>query len=214
MKASRTVGALAILAALALVTALPALAAEQTYSIDSGHSTIGFRIRHLVSKVSGTFNKFSGEIKMDPANMTKGSVNLEIETASIDTRSERRNGHLRSPDFFAADSFPTITFKSTKVTQKGEDHLVVDGLLTMRGVTKPITLDVAFGGVLEDSKMGTRAGFDVTGKLDRKEFGIVWNGTLDKGGTVLGDDVELMIGIEAVEETPEPAGGKGEAKKG
>jgi polyisoprenoid-binding protein YceI len=216
MKVRRLSTILAAAAVVALVAALPALAlaAEQTYSFDPSHSSMGFRVRHLMSKVAGNFGSFTGELRMDPADLAKGSVSLEIDASSIDTANEKRDGHLKSADFFAADSFPKITFKSTKVTSKSEDHLLVDGLLTMRGVTKPVTLDVVYGGMMTDPWGNTRTGFDVTGKVNRKDFGILWNKTLDQGGTLLGEDVDLVISIEAVQAAEEPAAGKGEAKKG
>jgi polyisoprenoid-binding protein YceI len=193
----------ALLAMLAL--AAPARAELQTYAIDRGHSDISFKVRHLVAKTTGGFNSFSGTIQLDQANLAEGSVSLEIESASIDTNHEKRDAHLKGSDFFAVDSFPTITFKSTKVVAKSAEELVVTGDLTMRGVTKPVDLTVLISGFGPDPRGNQRAGFEVTGKLDRKDFGITWNRDLDTGGTLLDDVVTLTMNIEAVHEKPEDA---------
>lgn len=185
--------------ALALAAA-PALAAEEVFTIDPVHTSVQFRIRHFVSRVTGSFNTYSGEVHLDRANLAKGSVAFELDAASIDTRNEKRDGHLRGPDFFDVEKNPKITFKSTKVTvdEKNPNNLSVAGDLTMHGVTKPITLVAVLEGFLTDPWKNERVGFTVSGTIDRKDFGIVWNQTLDQGGTMLGDDVEVMIGIEAV----------------
>ncbi|MFN0151526.1 MAG: YceI family protein [bacterium] len=180
-----------------LGVALPARAALDTYEVDAGHSDVGFKVRHLVAKVAGGFKVFSGEIKLDPADLSKGSVKFDIDAASIDTDVADRDAHLKGPDFFDVEKFPKITFQSTKIVAKSPTDLVVTGNLTMHGVTKPVDLNVAFGGLMADPWGNDKAGFEVTGKIDRKEFGVVWNKTLDQGGTVLGDDVHLAINIEA-----------------
>jgi polyisoprenoid-binding protein YceI len=203
---------------LALVASLPALAADDVYSIDPSHSNVQFRVRHLMSKVTGSYTKFSGEIRLDRANLAKGSVTLDIDAASIDTANEKRDAHLKSADFFDVEKNPKLTFKSTKVTADPKDpnKLTVVGDLTMHGVTKPVTLDVAVQGFMKDPWGNERAGFDVSGKLNRKDFGVVWNKTLDEGGTLLGDDVEILIAIEAVKEVPQAPEAKKaeEVKKG
>ena len=149
--------------------------------------------------MSGRFNKFSGSIVYDDKNVTGSSVEISIQTASIFTNNERRDGDLRSANFFLADSFPAITFKSTKVTPGEGGRFKVEGDLAMHGVTKPVTLDVAFLGMGAVGAMGTRAGFEASAALDRKEYGIVWNQVLDQGGTMLGDEVQVNIDIEAVQ---------------
>ena len=201
-----------ILSVIALLSTLaataPARAELQSYAIDTGHSDVGFKIRHLVSKTTGGFDTFSGTIVLDQANLAAGSVSLEIDAASIDTNHEKRDAHLKSADFFAVDSFPTITFKSTKVVAKSAEELLVTGDLTMRGVTKPIDLTVLISGFGPDPRGNQRAGFEVTGKLDRRDFGILWNRDLDTGGTLLDDQVALTMNIEAVQEQPEDAAAK------
>ena len=178
-----------------------ASAAPLTFDIDKVHSQVGFSIRHFFSKVPGQFKDFSGTIVMDPKAPAASSVDVTIQAASIFTDNERRDGHLRSPDFFAADSFPTLTFKSTKVAPAGKDKYKVTGDLTMRGVTKSVVLDVEFLGMgqvaIGGQAMGTKAGFDATTSVNRHDFGINWNKTLDPGGVMLGEDVAISLHIEA-----------------
>src|SRR5262245_28916397 len=142
-----------IFRALALVLALSFASAVQaaptTYTIDQNHSNVGFSVRHFFSKVPGNFQKFSGTIVYDPANPAAASVKAEIDATSINTRNEKRDGHLNSEDFFFTSKYPTLTFESTKVTAAGEGKLKVEGNLTMRGVTKPVTMDVTYLGAGE-----------------------------------------------------------------
>jgi polyisoprenoid-binding protein YceI len=181
--------------------ATAASAASQIYDIDPAHSQVGFSIRHLFSRVPGQFKQFSGVIYADEKHPAASSVEVTIQTASIFTDNETRDGHLRSPDFFAADSFPTITFKSTKVAPAGKDRYKVTGDLTMRGVTKTVELDMEFLGKGDVSiggkDMGVKAGFDANTKLNRQDYGIRWNQTLDQGGLMLGDDVAVSLHVEA-----------------
>ena len=166
-----------------------------TWTIDMAHSEVTFRIRHFMSRVSGSFTDFSGTIQADPANWAGGSVTASISVASVDTRQERRDADLRSPRFFNADSFPTITFVSRSVAQVG-DSLTITGDLTMRGVTKPVVLKGAVLGVMPGER--PRAGFEVTTTLNRMDYGVAWNRVLEGGGTMLGDDVEIRINVEAL----------------
>jgi polyisoprenoid-binding protein YceI len=179
-----------LLAAALLGLSASAQAAPTTWMIDQNHSNVTFSIRHFFSKVSGSFTKFSGTIVHDPTNIAASSVKAEIDAASIDTANDRRDGHLKSPDFFDAAKYPTLTFESTKVTAEGK-KLKIDGNLTMHGVTKPVTLEGEFLG------SGTmKAGFEASTKVDRKDFGITWNKVVDQN-TMLGDDVEIRLAIEA-----------------
>jgi polyisoprenoid-binding protein YceI len=189
---------------LALALAGNAQAAPQSWTIDPNHSQVGFSIRHFFSKVPGNFTKFSGTIVYDPAKPTASSVKAEIDAASIDTRNEKRDGHLKSEDFFFVEKYPTWTFESTKVTPAADGKLSVEGNLTMRGVTKPVTLDVSFLGAGPSMNGEQRSGFEVAGKINRKDFGIMWNKTLDQGGTMLGDDVDIRISVEGVIHPAEP----------
>lgn len=191
--------------ALTLAFATAASAAPATWTIDPGHSEVGFSIRHFFSKVPGTFGKFSGSVVYDPQKPENSSVKADIDPASIDTKNEKRDNHLRSEDFFDVAKFPALSFVSTKVTAAGDNKLKVDGNLTMHGVTKPVTLDVTFLGAGPSRAGEQRSGFEAVAKIDRKEFGIVWNKTLDQGGTMLGDDVDIHINVEGVIRPDQPA---------
>lgn len=185
---------------LSMMFAMASLASAEptTFKIDPNHSQVEFSIRHFFSRVTGRFNKFSGTVVYDDKNVAGSSVEVTIETASIFTNNDRRDRDLRSAHFFLADSFPAITFKSTKVVPGENGKMKVEGTLTMHGVTRPETLDVTLLGVGAVGMMGTRAGFEASTTLDRKAYGIVWNQALDQGGTMLGDEVLIHIGIEAV----------------
>jgi polyisoprenoid-binding protein YceI len=188
--------------ALALASFVSAAsAAPLTFDIDQAHSQVGFSVRHFFSKVPGQFKDFSGTIVMDPNTPAASSVEVTIQAASIFTGNDGRDKHLRSPDFFAADSFPTLTFKSTKVDSAGKDRVRVAGDLTMHGVTKSVVLDVEFLGMGEvgvgGKSWGTKAGFDATTTIHRKDFGINWNKTLDAGGVMIGENVAISLHIEA-----------------
>lgn len=167
-----------------------------TWTIDPAHSQIGFTIRHLaISKVKGHFGDFSGTIVSD--GTTEGTqVTAEIQVASIDTKVADRDAHLRSGDFFDAEAFPTITFSSTSVTPNG-DEFVLTGDLTVRGVTKPITIAVEPGGVAGDLYGRTIAAAEATTTIVREDFGLTYNATLETGGLLLGPDVAVHIEIEA-----------------
>ena len=180
-------------------SAAVAVAEPVAYKIDQGHSLVGFRVRHFFAKVEGRFREFSGTINFDEKDMASSSVDVAIQTASISTDNERRDTHLRGGDFFLADSFPTITFKSTKVVPGPNNSALVYGDLTMRGVTKPVTLEANFLGSMTDAARGRRiAGFDAKTSVNRKDFNILWNRVLDQGGTMLGDDVGIELQVEAV----------------
>jgi polyisoprenoid-binding protein YceI len=204
---TRTLLFLAVVPSLlaAAVAAAPAVrpadapgAAPVRWQIDATHSELTFRIRHLVSRVNGSFNTWSGTIVADPASLGGGSVNVEIQTASIDTNNERRDTHLKSADFFDAESHPTITFRSTRVETRGED-LRVHGNLTIRGVTKPVVLE---GRMLEvgGAPGRRRIGFEAETRINRMDYGVSWNRAAEGGGAVLGDEVTISIAIEAVEQ--------------
>ena len=193
----RTILGLMAAAMLLLVTAPLALA--DSWNADPNHSLLTFKVRHFFSKTGGAFGEWTAVIDFDPEHPEQGSVELTILTASIDTGDEKRDGHLRSEDFFDVEKFPTISFKSTKVEADG-DELMVTGDLTMHGVTKEITIPMSFNGAGPDPWGGTRAGFSGAVEINRKDFEIIWNSTMDKGGTVLGEDVTITIEIEAVKQ--------------
>ncbi|HEX5004272.1 MAG TPA: YceI family protein [Gemmatimonadales bacterium] len=173
--------------------------ARPTWTIDVAHSEVTFRVRHFMSRVSGTFTDWSGTIQADPANWAGGSVQASINVASVNTRQERRDADLRSARFFNVDSFPTMTFVSRSVAQQG-DSLTITGDLTMRGVTRPVVLRGAVLGVMPGER--PRAGFEVTTTVNRLDYGVMYNRVLEGGGTMLGDDVEIRINVEAVRQAP------------
>ena len=192
------------LIALAFVVTTPAAAVEAAapaiakYAVDPAHSEVSFVVRHLMSPVRGRFEDFSADIVRDLANPAASSVAFAIKTASIDTGIEKRDNHLRSKDFFAADQFPEIAFKSTSIKATGDNTYDVTGQLTLRGVTKVLTLPVTFLGEAKDPWGNTRAGFATTTTLNRQEFGVSWNAQLDQGGYLLADDVKVEINFEAI----------------
>ncbi|MFN7971142.1 MAG: YceI family protein [Acidobacteriota bacterium] len=182
------------LAAILFLTGTQAFAAN-TYEIDPAHSFVSFKVRHLVSNAQGRFTMVSGTIVHDPADPAKSTVTATIKADSINTDVPDRDAHLKSPDFFDVAKYPEITFTSTKVAKKG-DSLEVTGKLKMHGVEKEITFPVAFLGTT--TGMGGRAGFSASTVVNRKDYGITWNKTLDAGGLALGEDVTVSLEIEAV----------------
>jgi len=192
------------LLALALATTAPAAtAATQKFTIDRAHSEMGFDVRHFFSRVHGRFEDFEGTILFDADDPSKISVEGTATTASISTDNQRRDNHLRSADFFDAAQFPTLSFKSTKVTANGKNKYKVAGDLTMRGVTKPVVFDTEFLGSGDTGSGRVKAGFTATTTVNRKDFGINWNKTLDNGSVMLSDDVTLVLSIEANQVTEE-----------
>jgi polyisoprenoid-binding protein YceI len=169
----------------------------QTWTIDKSHSHVGFKVTHLVvSKVMGQFNDFSGTINFDGKDFSKASVEVMIDPRTISTENENRDKHLRSADFFAADSLPEMKFKSTKIVPVAGNKFQIVGDLTMRGVTKQVTLDAELNGTIQGMK-GPTAGFSASGKLNRQDWGVSWNRSLDAGGLVVSDEVELNLEVEA-----------------
>ncbi len=191
-------------AALALLPFTPAVAAD-TYSVDGAHSEASFQVKHLVGKVRGHFADFKGTVQVDPAKPEASSVEFSIQAASIDTANADRDKHLKNADFFDVEKFPEITFKSTKIALAGKDKYAVTGTFTMHGVSKTVTLPVAFLGFGKDPWGNERAGFEVTTTLNRKDYGISWNKALDTGGYVLGDDVAVTITLETIKKKDKPA---------
>lgn len=178
------------------VAAKPA-AAPVTWAIDVVHSEMTFRVRHLMGRARGTFKLWDGAIVADPANLSAGSVEVSVKAASIDTDNADRDAHLRGSDFFAADSFPAITFKSTRVRVGADKKLRLDGILTMRGVSKPVTLVGTYNGRITDPWGKERIAFEATGRINRKDFGLAWSRVVE-GTALVGDEVDIDIAIEAV----------------
>jgi polyisoprenoid-binding protein YceI len=170
------------------------------WNIDSAHSEVTFSIRHMmISNVRGQFKKFSGNINIDETNPANSSVDVTIEVASIDTRDEKRDGHLVSADFFDAATYPSITFKSTGITVTSANTGVIHGDLTIKGVTKPVALETTFSGKAKSPWGTTSAGFTATAKVNRTEFGLTWNAALETGGVLVGEDITVNIELEAVQ---------------
>ncbi len=199
--------ALLLIATVAATGSTP-LSAADTYTIDKVHSDVSFQVRHLVSKVRGRFTDFEGAIQVDPANPAASSVAFTIKAASIDTNQPDRDKHLNSPDFLDTAKFSEISFKSTKIVPDGKDKYSVTGAFTMHGVTKEITLPVNFLGFIKDPRGAERAGFELSTKLNRKDYGINWNKALDNGTFMLSDDVDVTISLETVKKAPETPAAK------
>jgi len=188
----------------AVALLVPALAASNhkpvapaVWNIDKGHSSVNFQIRHFVSKVRGSFTDFKGTIIADPDSWENAQIDVVINTPSITTNNDRRDADLRSANFFSVDTFPTITFKSTRIERKGDDAKIY-GALTIRGVTKDVVLDGHFNGIQKSSQGGDRAGFDATTTINRLDYGVKWNRAVEGGGVMLGDEVKIEINVEAV----------------
>jgi polyisoprenoid-binding protein YceI len=167
-----------------------------TWALDATHSSVGFTVRHMmVSKVRGRFTDYTADI-VTAEDPLRSTVNATIQMASIDTGDEGRDGHLRTNDFFDIEEFPTMTFTSTGITGSGPDYELA-GDLTIKGVTKPVTFDLEFGGVGKDPWGNTRAGFTLTGTINRKDFGMAYNAVLETGGIMVGEKVSIELDIEA-----------------
>jgi len=172
--------------------------AIRTYAIDKSHSEATFQVRHLVTRVRGRFTDFDGMVEFDEQDPERSTVTVSIEAASVDTGDATRDTHLRTSDFFDAEEFPTLTFRNTKVTKTGENTFDVMGDLTIRGVTKPVTLHMTFLGKARDPWGNERVGFEGELKINRKDYGLMWNAALETGGFLVGDEVKINLQIQAV----------------
>ena len=183
-----------------IALSLPALASATTWNIDPEHSNVGFKIRHLmVSNVKGQFDKHNGVVDINDKDITKSKVEVTIDTASINTNVQKRDDHLRSADFFDVATYPTMTFVSKKVAKAGKDKLKVTGDLTLHGVTKEVVLNVEGPtGEIKDPWGVIRRGAVASTKINRKDFGVVWNKALETGGVVVGDEVAITLEIEMI----------------
>lgn len=169
-----------------------------TWTLDPAHSQIEFAVKHMmVTTVRGQFRKFSVDVEFDEENPERSSVAAHIEASSIDTGMEARDAHLRSGDFFDAETFPELTFRSTKI-EAGGDGYRITGDLTIRGVTRPVTLDAEIGGVVPNLQGGRRAAFAATTKISRKAWGLTWNVALESGGLLVGDDIKISLDVAVV----------------
>lgn len=186
----------------AFVLALPAAAPAGTWELDSAHTGVQFKVRHLmVSYVRGDFEKVSGKIVYDEQDVSKSSADITIDVASINTRVAKRDKHLRSPDFLDVAKHPSITFKSKKVEKTGNGKLKMTGDLTIRGATREVVLEVEGPTPpIKDLQGKTRVGGIASTRINRKDFGLTWNKALETGGVVVGDEVEITIDIEILKE--------------
>jgi polyisoprenoid-binding protein YceI len=170
--------------------------AATTWVLDPSHSEVVFKVKHLmITNVKGEFRKVEGTLTADGADFSNGQVNITIDPASIYTNDEGRDGHLKAADFFDAEQYKTITFQSTALTKKGDDF-ELKGNLTMKGVSKEITLDVEFGGVNKDPWGNEKAGFSVSGKINRKDWGLNWNAALETGGMLVSEEVRIQAEVQ------------------
>ena len=170
--------------------------ATTKWVLDPMHSEVQFKVKHLViSTVSGFFKSFEGQLETENEDFTGAKIEFSLDVNSIDTTQPQRDEHLKSAEFFDAATYPKITFKSTSFTADGDDYKLV-GDLTIKDVTKPVTLAVEYGGSAGDFYGNTKAGFEVTGKINRKEFGLVWDGVTEAGSIVVGEDIKLIMNIQ------------------
>ena len=188
---------MALMVSMSVWMAASVQAQQVTYVIDTGHSHVGFKVRHLVSNTRGNFKDFEGTITFDTEDFTTAKVTGTIQSASIDTDHEKRDKHLRSGDFFDTEKYPTISFKSTKIAKTGKDTYAVWGDMTMHGVTKSVKLDAEYTGMATDPWGNEKLGLTVSGEINRLDYGIKWSKTLDTGGLVVGNEVKLLLEIEA-----------------
>lgn len=200
MKLSATKTLLAI-SAMIMLAAADAGAAAERYNVDPDHTIIGFSVAHMVvSKTTGRFTDYSGFIEMDPDAKIVKAIEAVIKTASVNTNHEKRDTHLKTPDFFNVENHPTMTWKMKSYEKQGDKYLA-KGDLTLLGVTKEIVLTGTFNGVVPKDPWGnTRAGFTAQGKINRQDFGMKWSKALDNGGLVVGDEVEIRLEIECIKQ--------------
>ncbi|MCH7948321.1 MAG: polyisoprenoid-binding protein [candidate division Zixibacteria bacterium] len=176
------------------------------WNLDPVHSAIEFSVRHLaISKIKGKFKEFEAKMVFDGKAVENGSAEFTIQVASIDTENEKRDNHLKSSDFFAAEENPTITFKSKKISAVKDGKFQITGDMTMRGVTKEVTFDCELHGVVQGPGGNTRAGFSAETTINRQDFGVSWSKTLDAGGLIVGNDVKLTLELEFIEAKAEKA---------
>ncbi len=181
---------------------LPLTASAQSLKIDPEHSSVTFRVRHLFTKVQGRFQKFEGSVEFDEKNLAASKVGATIQVASIDTNVEARDKDLRSKRFFDVERFPTLTFASNGVADVAGKRGKVRGILTMHGVSKEVVLETEFLGKGKDPWGNMRYGFHAETKINRKDFGMTWNEAVEAGGLLVGDEVEIVLDVEAVPAKP------------
>jgi polyisoprenoid-binding protein YceI len=179
----------------------PSAVGTTTWTIDNSHTLVEFSVRHLmISTVKGRFGEVSGKVVADDADPARAQIEVTINAASIDTREAQRDAHLRSADFFDAENFPALTFRSTRIEKASGDDLKVTGDLTIRGTTREVVLDVTSEGRVTDPWGGQRAGYSAKTKIKRSDFGLTWNMALETGGVVVGDEIKIALEVELVKQ--------------
>ena len=186
----------ALLGVVGLLVAQPSWAT--TYAIDRDHSTVGFKIRHLFSNVTGSFDEYQGTVNYVAGHPEQWSAEATIQAASINTKTPPRDKHLRSADFFDVEKYPTLTFKSTGVKNATNTTAQLTGDLTIHGVTKPVALDIEIHGAGKDPWGNVRAGFSGRTTINRTDFGLHWNQAVETGGVLVGEDVEILLEVEGI----------------
>jgi polyisoprenoid-binding protein YceI len=172
-----------------------------TYKIDAAHSEITFKVKHLmITNVTGSFTQFDATMESEAADFSDAKISFEADVNSVNTNNEQRDGHLKSDDFFAAEKFPKLTFVSKSFTKKSDDEYTLTGDLTIRDVTKTVDLTVAFGGNMVDPWGQAKAGFEINGKINRKEFGLGWGAVTEAGGVVVSDEVKLHLAVQMIKQ--------------
>lgn len=172
-----------------------------TYKHDPMHSEVTFKVKHLmITNVSGSFSTFDASMTAEKDDFSDATVTFEADINSISTGNEQRDAHLKSDDFFNAERYPKLSFVSTGITKKTSEDYVLTGNLTIRDITKPVTLDATYGGTMTDFYGQTKAGFEINGKINRKEYGLMWSAVTEAGGIVVSDDVKLHIQVQMVKQ--------------
>ncbi len=171
-----------------------------SWQIDQSHTNVMFSVRHMmITKVRGAFEKLEGTVELDAKHPENTRVEINVETASVNTRDEKRDAHLRSPDFFNSEAFPLMSFKSKRVELVDESHAKLTGDLTIRDITREVSLDVEFNGMLKNPWGMTSAGFNAGARINRKDWGLTWNLALETGGVLVSDDVDMSIELELIQ---------------
>lgn len=172
-----------------------------TYKLDPMHAEVHFKVKHLmITNVTGSFQKFDATMESEAADFSDAVINFTADVNSISTNMEQRDEHLKSDDFFSAAKFPVLSFTSTGITKTGDDAFTLTGDLTIRDVTNPVNLNVTYGGTMTDFYGQTKVGFELNGKISRKDFGLTWNGVTEAGGIVVSDEVRLAMEIQMIKQ--------------
>lgn len=172
-----------------------------TYKIDATHSEITFKVKHLmITNVTGSFTKFDANMESEAADFSDAKISFEADVNSISTDNEQRDGHLKSDDFFAAEKFPKLSFVSSSFTKLADSEYLLKGNLTIRDTTKPVELAVEYGGTMTDPYGQVKSGFEIGGKINRKDFGLTWGAVTEAGGVVVSDDVKLHLAVQMVKQ--------------